>query len=228
MINLGMGKNALIQTGKEKGSFSLGDPHPTEAGLVYYVWHGGMERWMTIEKLQEWKTKAALARKKKRESDQKYREEQAALCNQWRGEKVKSDPDFWKKQARRAKELDAKKDQSKLRVQKKAAQQKYYASKGKDLGCEYAAKRRVRQGFKVNKSERKEMQRIYADCRALNLAAKSVGSCDRFEVDHLWPLQGDCFTGLHVPWNLGIILKSENRSKFNKRPNASAFHDRRP
>lgn len=37
-----------------------------------------------------------------------------------------------------------------------------------------------------------------------------------YEVDHMIPLQGENVSGLHVPWNLRIITRRENRSKKNK------------
>lgn len=35
------------------------------------------------------------------------------------------------------------------------------------------------------------------------------------EVDHIVPLQGRLVSGLHVEANLQVILKTENRRKFN-------------
>ena len=37
-----------------------------------------------------------------------------------------------------------------------------------------------------------------------------------YQVDHIWPIKHKLFCGLHVPWNLRVITRSENARKCNR------------
>lgn len=56
-----------------------------------------------------------------------------------------------------------------------------------------------------------EMKKLY-----LLAKLKSLNEGKQWQVDHIIPLQGSTVSGLHVPWNLQIILKRDNVRKGNR------------
>lgn len=68
------------------------------------------------------------------------------------------------------------------------------------------AHRRMIARFPVSTAERAEMTAMYEFCRIFPL----------YEVDHILPVKGEQVCGLHVPSNLQVILRTDNRRKGNK------------
>lgn len=76
-----------------------------------------------------------------------------------------------------------------------------------------AARRTLEQKATLSCVKPEEIAVIYRKAKH-----KTISTGVQYEVDHIWPIKGNGFTGLHVPWNLRIITKRKNRKKHNKRP----------
>ena len=77
--------------------------------------------------------------------------------------------------------------------------------------AKYTAKKRIATICWLSDIQKMQIEWFY-------LAAKMMTDTTgvKHEVDHIHPLQGRGFTGLHVPWNLQVIPKRLNQSKGNK------------
>ena len=63
----------------------------------------------------------------------------------------------------------------------------------------------------LTKEQINKIKQYYVEANRLT---RSLGVS--YHVDHIIPLRGKTASGLHVPWNLQIILGSDNRKKSNK------------
>jgi hypothetical protein len=82
----------------------------------------------------------------------------------------------------------------------------------------FAAKTRKRKAAKLQRTpawlsaeHKEQINKIYWEAAEIS---KLVG--EFYTIDHIVPLQGKTVSGLHVPWNLQILSKSENSSKGNR------------
>lgn len=63
----------------------------------------------------------------------------------------------------------------------------------------------------LSDSQKEEIKAFYIEAKKLQLETGI-----NYHVDHIHPLQGKNFCGLHVPWNLQILTETENLTKNNK------------
>lgn len=92
---------------------------------------------------------------------------------------------------------------------------KEYTRRTYENNPEYYADKSVWRHFVIRQAtppwvDREAILAVYREARRVS---KETGI--PHEVDHIHPLQGENFCGLHVPWNLQILTRKENRSKGN-------------
>lgn len=63
----------------------------------------------------------------------------------------------------------------------------------------------------LTKEQLRQIEAFYVEAEMMR---KTTGL--KYEVDHIVPISGKEVKGLHVPWNLQIINRTDNRKKFNK------------
>lgn len=93
--------------------------------------------------------------------------------------------------------------------EKLLAQNKEFRDANKHLYLVKSKNRRNILSKKINTLYNERMREIYYVCEAVR------GEVN-YQVDHIIPLTHKKVCGLHVPWNIQLLSKSENCSKSNK------------
>lgn len=63
----------------------------------------------------------------------------------------------------------------------------------------------------LSKNQKEQIKYLYWLAQDLSKVAE-----EKYQVDHIVPLQNDYVCGLHVPWNLQILSERDNYAKGNK------------
>jgi tetrahydromethanopterin S-methyltransferase subunit F len=163
-------------------------------------------------KVAEYKNNPEKFRNRKKEEYQKNKENILA--------RVKSTQDFANQRRRNRYALDPTYRQKLLARNKTEAHRermKKWREANSSVTAFYNSNRR---SLKANATptwltaiQKAQIQEIYDIAKAI-----TVQTGIPHEVDHIHPLCGKNFNGIHVPWNLRVIPASENRRKSNNLP----------
>lgn len=91
--------------------------------------------------------------------------------------------------------------------------QREYYKKNRELYISNARKREVllKHNFILDEFNSFLIKELYELAKL-----RSTSTTIPWEVDHIIPLRHNLVCGLHVPWNMQVITRRENRSKSNK------------
>lgn len=115
------------------------------------------------------------------------------------------------------KRRESNKKWSKENIEKDRKTKSEYKKRNRDKNCFYVSKRRAKEIMATPKwLSNIHFIQISWFYSASKMMSETSGV--KHHVDHIHPLNGVGFSGLHVPWNLRVIKSTENESKGNRPP----------
>lgn len=93
---------------------------------------------------------------------------------------------------------------------KQLAKKRYHKNNGASVVAYYRNLRRKATPTWLTDVQKSEIENFYWLCRDLEKI-----TTDRYHVDHIVPIKGECVCGLHVPWNLQVLPADINIKKSN-------------
>jgi hypothetical protein len=188
------------QTGQPRGSFKYKEAHPTIEGMYFRAYQFDSECWNTMDGLL---SIAAKARARVEAGDKEKRAAYLRQYNKDNKERVEGSKLQWR---------------VKNRNKVNAAKRKNYATHPRQKVANSIRRAAVRGNISLNTSRKREVSDIYEMCQSMTICSRGAGSSEIYHVDHIYPLRGVGFSGLHAPWNLRVITATENLMKYNKTP----------
>ena len=203
----------LLRTGKPKGTFKRGDPHPTVEGLFYldYRKDNNREHWVDALYFERKRVLEKIYRNKNREHIRKRDNERYKNDEEFKTKKKEAVARYYRTDAGREVNRKANARYNKSNKGKEAVKKYRKKDKGKITLRLASSKRRS----KIKKASVGLTEQQEGEIKQIYLHAVRVTNKLQipFEVDHIVPISKG---GKHEPLNLQVVPRTWKRRKLNK------------
>ena len=153
------------------------------------------------------------------------REARLEYGRQWRAKKKLSDPDYWKKNYQKHKDLYVQWSKDHQHLQQERYGHYYNGSQAVKESRKKSLQKSLANGTKAEQNARYTRARNQQQIASLfkTEIAEVYKNCpEGMVVDHIVPLNNPNVCGLHVHWNLQYLTPEENALKSNRFDSAAA------
>lgn len=120
------------------------------------------------------------------------------------------------------KDRASKKEWLQRNPEKRKVTSKTYMEANKDLHRAFDAKRKAAKKNRTPSWLTEDHEWMIREAYELAVHRNEATGL-KWEVDHILPISGELVSGLHVPWNLQVVTRTENRMKSNKLPSVAGY-----